>query len=52
MLNMHLEHLEKSESTSWNVIRMITNEILLNKNSKANLVAIETVSLYATNQVI
>ena len=39
---MHLEHLEKSESTAWNVIRMIINENFLNQNSKANLVAIET----------
>ena len=39
---MHLKHLEKSESTAWNVIRMIINENFLNQNSKANLVAIET----------
>ena len=42
MLNMHLEHPENSESTACNVIRMIINEKILNKNSKANLVAIET----------
>ena len=49
MFNMHLKHLENSESTAWNVIRMIINKIslnknsnFLNKNSKANLVAIET----------
>ena len=42
MFNMHLKHLENSESTAWNVIRMIINEKFLNQNSKANLVAIET----------
>ena len=42
MFNMHLKHLENSESTVWNVIRMIINEKNLNKNSKANLVSIET----------
>ena len=41
MLNMHLEHLEKSESTAWNVIRMIINENFLNKNSKPTLVTSE-----------
>ena len=35
---MHLKHLENSESTSWNVIRMIINEKDLNQNSKATLV--------------
>ena len=39
---MHLKHLEKSEITAWNVIRMIINQKKLNQNSKANLVAIET----------
>ena len=39
---MHLKHLEKSESTAWNVIRMIINEFFLNQISKANLVSIET----------
>ena len=39
---MHLKHLESSESTAWNVIRMIINEQFLSQNSKANLVAIET----------
>jgi len=39
---MHLKHLENSKSTAWNVIRMIINEKILNQNSKANLVAIET----------
>ena len=39
---MHLKHLENSESTAWNVIRMIINEIILNQNSKANLVPIES----------
>jgi len=39
---MHLKHLENSESTAWNVIRMIINENFLNQNSKANLVSIET----------
>ena len=39
---MHLKHLEKSEMTAWNLIRMILNEKNLNQNSKANLVAIET----------
>ena len=29
-------------STAWKVIRMIINEKFLNKNRKANLVAIET----------
>ena len=38
MLNMHLKHLEKLESTAWNVIRMIINENFLNQNSKATLV--------------
>ena len=41
MLNMHLKHLEKSESIAWNVIKMIKNEKFLNKNSKANLVSSE-----------
>ena len=41
MFNMHLKHLENSESTNWNVIRMIINEIFFNKNSKANLVSSE-----------
>ena len=41
MFNMHLKHLEKSESTDWNVIRMIINEKFLNKNSQANLVSSE-----------
>ena len=35
---MDLKHLENSESTAWNVIRMIINEKILNQNSKANLV--------------
>ena len=39
---MNLRHLENSEITAWNVIRMITNEKILNQNSKANLVSIET----------
>ena len=38
---MHLKHLENSEGTAWNVIRMIINEKFLNQNRKANLVAIE-----------
>ena len=38
MLNMHLKHLEKLESTAWNMIRMIINEKFLNQNSKATLV--------------
>jgi len=42
IFNMHLKHLENSESTAWNVIRMIINENFLNQNSKANLVSIET----------
>ena len=42
MFNINLKHLEKSESTAWNVIRMIINEKILNKNSQANLVDIET----------
>ena len=42
MFNMHLKHLENSESTAWNVIRMIINENVLNQNSKANLVSIGT----------
>ena len=39
---MHLKHLENSEITAWNVIRMIRNEKSLNQNSKENLVPIET----------
>ena len=39
---MHLKQLKNSESTAWNVIRMIINEKFLNQNRKANLVAIET----------
>ena len=39
---MQLKHLESSEITAWNVIRLIINEKTLNQNSKANLVAIET----------
>ena len=40
---MHLiKHLEESEITAWNVIRMIINENFLNQNRKANLVSIET----------
>ena len=35
---MHLKHLEKSESTDWNVIRMIINENFLNQNSNSTLV--------------
>ena len=38
MLNMHLKHLEKSESKACNVIRMIINEKNLNQTSKATLV--------------
>ena len=38
---MHLKRLENSESTAWNVMRMIINENVLNQNSKANLVSIE-----------
>ena len=38
---MHLQHLEKSESTAWNVIRMVMNEKILNQNSKATLVTSE-----------
>ena len=41
MFNMHLKHLENSESTAWNVIRMIINEDFLNQNSKATLVTSE-----------
>ena len=39
---MHLKHLENSESTACNVIRMIINEKFSNQTRKANLVAIET----------
>ena len=35
---MHLKHLENSESTAWNVIRIIINEKNLKKHSKATLV--------------
>ena len=38
---MHLEHLGKSESTAWNVIRMIINETFFNKNSMETLVTSE-----------
>ena len=39
---MNLKQLENSESTAWNVIRMIINEKILNQISKANLVSKET----------
>ena len=39
---MHLKHLENSESTAWNVIRMIINEKILNQSSKATLVTSKT----------
>ena len=39
---MHLKHLENSEITARNVIRMIINEKILNQNIKANIVSIET----------
>ena len=42
MFNMHLKRLENSESTAWNVIRMIINEKFLKQNSTVNLVSIET----------
>ena len=42
MFHMHLKHLESSESTAWNVIRMIINEKILNQIRKANLVSLET----------
>ena len=42
MFNLHLKHLENSESTAWNVIRMIINEKILNQNSKATLVTRKT----------
>ena len=42
MFNMHLKNLENSESTAWNVIRMIINEKILNQNSKATLLTSKT----------
>ena len=38
MFNMNLKHLENSESTAWNAIRIKINEKFLNQNSKATLV--------------
>ena len=35
---MRLKHLENSEITAWNFIRMIINEKILNQNRKATLV--------------